>query len=1517
MTVLRSDIERALDDMISNEEGMRFQGLAVALAKQRWPEFIACERKKDLGADAIARASLAPDRSGKVLACSLTATLDKIEGDAGKIKENFPDITQLIFATPRRVTNNTAEEWTKAIRETFGFELVIVPREDFISSLVANLPLCQTHLGIAVSLEPEMLELAQKVRAATSEVIAGWSRRLAGNPFIELRAVRIDLSGRDTGEGVQLADIRAALAQSRRVMIEAPAGRGKTTTLAHLAHAHSDSGRLAFVVDLPGWATSKKDILEFIAGMRAFRSRSIDAAALARLYDAEHFSFFLNGWNEIAESESPHAVECLRQLEQDFPSAGILVATRAQRINPPLPGAIRVRLLPLDRTQRTEYLRLRLGPRSHELIAKLDGEPALKELTRTALMLCQVTDLFEAGLPIPATKMGVIESAMGLLEHRPEHSSHLRSVPLSGCASEYLIALAAAMTERGEVETAEEHARAVVSAVSAKLHDAGQIGPPPDQAEILDALCKYHVLERVEYPGVLFRFAHQQFQEFYAALLVKSRLRELVDGVADADGQGFTKRFLNEPGWSEPLRMIAAELGSADASPSNAASTSKAGSMLVEMALDTDCVFASELFRLCNLSAGSPCGRLLGERLGFLYRLPEEHFRQYALAGMLESGSDQFTDIIVPLLNDNNQQIRGGAYRLLNGIHVSSLGPQWQTTVDSWQEDARAEFFSEILHFGEAPRAILPYALADPSPKVHAVAISALDWLGAHDEMARALTSVDDPTFENAIKQLPHEYMPVDIRPRASAMYEAQFRESRDPSTRLRNLLKLAELSDGKEAPRFKEELDSYDLKRVGESWHPVIKPVLDIVRRTDPQWVSRWVVDRIADGVVWSDDWNQLVTSIPPDVKEHFLTRLETEDFKHVRHPRFVDLLCAAADSAMVERIFAKLCELRSIIERTPMERHEFEWAIETQLEELFRSLPPVVAVTGLSALLSREVEASELVVVTRLFGSIGRQDFNERIQLPDDLRQLLRTYLKEAVAVVLSDDSFGSRHIGNLSSALARIGEPEDLPLLRNLIHADIVRTQKAREAAARARAARVRPTPSEDCSPWNVRAVVLLDGDSADAVLLDVLKEPEYERVAAEALVKLASTEKVEEGFGKKKNYDKLWETRRGRGQGGFHESRRKRYAAALADRITAILAEWGAADAKEQAPYEFRLKELTKSLAALDASGSVPLILRVLSIPERVTSWSWKSLGIFETLLFNGVVLPADSTLKWFDAVLERVRLHRYDDQQVGLLLQALCLLPFIDTPAIGIAKVGEVIADLKLFAHQLRDVTLALGRSRCNDAIGPLRGFVASDNEAKQLGDEWINAVAALDSPESRALLMSFVDPEAAGLVPEVTFGREDVLAARLVDLARREPSIEQRLLYLCTTSLPASKRALLSRVMGWLGSSEAALAGLHLIDDTCSPPVPYEIWKQLEGVFVEQRSHGKDSNVYTPAPRSSNAIRNRLFEMATLDPRRNKSALSLLGQIEIWRLEYGRPHGEPRNPALGTRFPWPPIDMDN
>ena len=41
MSVPRSKIVAALDELIAQEGGMQFQALAVVLAKQRWPQLVA------------------------------------------------------------------------------------------------------------------------------------------------------------------------------------------------------------------------------------------------------------------------------------------------------------------------------------------------------------------------------------------------------------------------------------------------------------------------------------------------------------------------------------------------------------------------------------------------------------------------------------------------------------------------------------------------------------------------------------------------------------------------------------------------------------------------------------------------------------------------------------------------------------------------------------------------------------------------------------------------------------------------------------------------------------------------------------------------------------------------------------------------------------------------------------------------------------------------------------------------------------------------------------------------------------------------------------------------------------------------------------------------------------------------------------------------------------------------------------------------------------------------------------
>lgn len=262
----------------------------------------------------------------------------------------------------------------------------------------------------------------------------------------------------------------------------------------------------------------------------------------------------------------------------------------------------------------------------------------------------------------------------------------------------------------------------------------------------------------------------------------------------------------------------------------------------------------------------------------------------------------------------------------------------------------------------------------------------------------------------------------------------------------------------------------------------------------------------------------------------------------------------------------------------------------------------------------------------------------------------------------------------------------------------------------------------------------------------------------------------------------------------------------------------------------------------------------------------------------------------------------------------MVTRFLCVLPFVDVPAKGIEKVRQILSELRVPDYELRDVVEAVGHSRCDEALKFLREIATDEARAKQLGDAWINAVAAIDSPESRSLLLSFVDPDAPGLPAEVGLGRDDVLATRIGELARRD-AIEQRLLQLCDAELPTAKRLVLSRVIGRLGTQEAVSAGLNLINDNISPSIPHEIWEQVEAAFVERRHHGKSENSYTLAPRSSNAIRAKLLEMATKDERRKKSASTLLGQIEEWRIEYGRPTGEPRHPAYDSGDLWPPIPV--
>jgi NACHT C-terminal Alpha/Beta 2 len=1499
MAILRTDIERALNELASQEEGMRFQGLAVVLGKKRWPELIARQRKKDLGLDAHAPASLTPEKIGKGLAASITPTLKKISVDAKKAKENFPDLKTLLFVTSAKVGNADRKQWEEAVQKDHGLELHIIEREEIITLMMMpeNAAIRASFLHLAIDTGPLVADLIDRTRRAADAVTRTWARKTKGLPLIDLAAVRLDPDGAESADVLSLEQIDQALSQSRRIVLEGPAGRGKTTTLIQLARRARTAGT-PFIVELPAWTSSRSGILEYIAGMPPFQAEGLTATDLVRLQQTEPFLLLLNGWNEIAESNSAQATDALRELERDFPSAGIIVATRTHHLTPPLPGAFRLRLLRLRRVQRAAYLAARLGAKGADLRARLDADPSLDELTRTPFVLSEVASLFEAGAEIPSTKVGVLAQVLRLQEQRDEHRNALQAAPIFGRQTDYLKTLATEMTRRGGVALPEADGRAVVAAVARGLADHGQIEPVGAPA-VLAALTAHHVVERLDYPQTAFQFEHQQLQEYYAALDVRARLLDVRDDDHDAIGR-FTADYVNDPAWAEPLRMIAVMFAEKTGDDETEKRNTRAGGNLVVMALAVDPAFAGELAQLCGAAVWKEVRTAVGKRFRGIYEIRDGNYRQYALAAMLATGADDFSDIVVPLLSGQDQQTRLRTYRLWPDILVSSLGPNWREQVRSWSEEARTDFVSEVLHH-RVDSEIATFAAGDSSSAVKKAAVSGLMWNGSDDVLTRVLESMDPQTFEDIAREN-SDRMPGALRPKTVAAMRRFIESTIDPPTRLRTALDLIELGEIGLDGVVKDAMASMqcgDMRNLDQNY---IQPALEYLRKTDPAWMSEWVAIQIAEGVLYENEyWLRFATAIPDGVVEKYLQRLETVDLKNARFEGMIAVITTRADAKHAARVFAKLRDLRRKVDAEPGVGHEFEWQVMNQLEAVFRRLPDDVAAAGvLSSVTSGD--PLDIKVAADLLSRVARSDVEPLRIADDDVKARLRAYLKSSVDIVLRQDDFNGEEKANLASSIAQVGRPEDMADLVRLVRADIERMRHGRAARAAGDRGPVGNGGSMSYAGWHIAAVMQLESAGVDQVLIDLLPESEYLSDATAAMAR-DFVVKPERSFDRTFRYDLMWAARDGRIPPPGDDQRRARLAAALNAEIRRLREQ------NQDGKLAAGLKALAKALAAIDGRGSAAAVLDVIGLPGP---WDqYISLDAAERLLMTGVVLPTTTAFALVDSILERTERWMQDSDRY-LLRRILALCPFVDDPAAGIAKIRDVLGKRRLRGSELRELITALGESRSDAATDFVYELASDAHMFEQCEAEFINALAAFDTPRARELLMGFVVPDIRGIAPTRRPHREDMLVTRLTDLAIRMPEAAARLWELCERDLPELNRHILSKVMDSLGTPEALAANLNLIDDAKPSPVPQGIRDQLEAAFVERRPYGQNSQVFTQHARASNQLRSRLFRMALDDEKRRRAAFTLLGQIEMWRLEHGRPTDEPRHPDIASGRSWPP-----
>jgi energy-coupling factor transporter ATP-binding protein EcfA2 len=685
-------------------------------------------------------------------------------------------VAVLLAKTPRpfKVTQHTAKIWAKDVLEKFGLQLIVVPREEFITWLMdpANSDICRDQLGIAPSMAPDLAPAYERAREAAKALADDWDRmiRRTDRPLISLNAVKLNENGEPV-EAVTTASLNTILSEGQRIVLEAPAGSGKSTTLVQLARHVLDAGGLAFLVDLPDWIRSGKEFFSYVAARPQFASRDVDATVLSKLRGAQPPIFLLNGWNEVPVVRAEAADAALRELDRSFGAAIVVVATRRHSLVPQLRGSFRLALSPLGRAQRDEYLRLALGDSAHYLRQKLNNSQVLDSITRTPLFLAEVVDIYRSGKDIPPTKMGVLAAVMDAIEQSPEHQVALQQVPLRGHAREYLRAFSMEMTARGETSIVKKDALRLIGSVSDRLHAAKQIGETPDPREVLDELTKRHVLVPAEDGS--FRFQHQQFQEFFAAGGLRAHLDGLVSAKDSIEDRNFLVSYVNEPRWGESLRLLAEDIGASVKDKAGVEVATK----LVRMALQVDPIFAAELARWCGPSVWSEVREEMGGRLRLWYDVPDAHHKQCALAAMLATGSDDFKDIVIPLLTDPNHQVRSTVYHSGAELLPSSLGPHWIEVVQGWEEDARRNFILQLAHDPWLADTVEQLALADPSPQIRSDVARQLSWYGFTEKVEHLLSPFNDSDFVTAVRSLDPDEIPSSLRQRAIDISEAKYAE--------------------------------------------------------------------------------------------------------------------------------------------------------------------------------------------------------------------------------------------------------------------------------------------------------------------------------------------------------------------------------------------------------------------------------------------------------------------------------------------------------------------------------------------------------------------------------------------------------------------------------------------------------------------------------------------------------------------------------------------------------------------
>lgn len=1519
-------IEEALDVLVHHKRTLDFQWLATSVAKDKWPTLEATTWYSDGGEDATSY--FTDDGKKRSLACSITGTLKKIKDDARRIRDRNVKIDVLVFATPETITQVEIDEWRKEIQKDFDHDLHVIPRSEIVAILEQpkNAWLCKAYLDLSFEEDPNEETAALKTRAGAARILAAWKK---DSRFERIHPIELTLSllrpeQTSHPQHVGLTEVCQLVRKDRRVLLQGLPGAGKSITLLQIADVllNDTSGPIPIVLALAEWASTNADLIPFVA--QRLLPEGVTFSELARLNVAGRLIFLLNGWNEVSSDDAVCIAERMRSAVRESASTSFIITTRDGDHSLPFSARAVLRIEPLNSLQKREIIsRFGLADPSI-LIERIETEIVLADITQTPLFLAGVIEIAKLGSEIPKSRDGILRTLVQNTENAPDHQVALSEGPCRGFHHDYLSQIGRVMTGKGVAAMSQGDTLATIAVFSRALLEKSLIGSIPDAHAILKNLIDHHLLARAPGAGSNFRFIHQQFQEWFAAEWLDSRVTALSKDEQPAMLLSLQFEVLNHLCWQQPLAFLLERLSEGDGERRRIAAK------VINWAMQIDLLLPCKLAGVAGERVWPLVRNALGDSLREWRARNSERHRHCALAAILATGAPDFQDILWPLLESPDQQVRLSTYRTWNPFPLTSLGAEWRHRFDGWDEERRVEFIQEMGWRLSQEHIVFVRELAktDNSLGVRLACLRLLNDVEASETRAQIL---DAETFGEWAKDLSDENLAA-LPERCLGPFvprlKASLADMQSIGSRNAIIEALHRLGDPEWPQLVKAEMDRI-LKmqdvafRPANDWRdpirqkpelpnaaPTLARYLKSIHLIEPHWVMDWLCHQLVQGQFWWEPFTDYLAEMPDVMLRGVADGAFSANIDANTIGARARLLGRCGSFVAVKVMVDKYLVFTASAEvRTTEESVNQKDALKHELHECpLQILVDVIVEEG--------AHIKEFWRLRELLGLImprSPMDSSLKIQLREHQKESLRSLafrLEKMKSKGMADLRWFRAH---LSVFVGAVGKPEDAHLLETWI-CDESRFRSEEEAEWKMKcqeweaSGRTKEHPGGRGNTvywnWYRGALVQLCCRESVDVFLRLLSNPEWIGDAAWGLALLIHnhTDEADVIVGRRPKYSQIYKYRCSRQTVMLGETVR-RYADAILDAIQCSLQRCpngGSIYLKQN------LVSAASALAGLDDARSIEVLFSCGS--DKYSAWAIAE--ALHGLVLRGFVVSG----KEASVVLEPfIKEHENEPRGSGndnwyAVVRCLAVLLFSDRPAIGVERMRR-LPPSRVKSYHARDLLHLLGACNEVEATALLMELSVVPEIHRHCFDDLVVVLSENVNPQVRWCLLDLLNLLCSGnLRNERDLVRP--LAKALARVARMDEEIWTNIRSRCTRASSSLERRVLSEILRDIGDDRAALALCELIQDGC--PIDHHQKQLIESVVLDRIPDG--GSVYELKPRAATELRKRLFGIAQNDSTRRTSALELLAVIQQARLEYGAPVDEPIHPDIESlsaeSVPW-------